>query len=189
MSVVEQEAVVHPVTDAEFRSAMGRFSSGVTVITTRHEGQDLGATVSAFSSVSNNPPSVLVCLNVTSDTGRAVQENRGFVVNVLSRRQGALAMRFAGKGAGKFEGLPFDRSSAQHPVLRGTHVSLECEVSQEVLAGTHLVFIARVVAIRSGQTTAPLTYHSGAFGRFLPSLDSAARVELSDFGTDHHDLW
>lgn len=188
MNVMAEETIVEAVTDSDFRAAMGRFSSGVTVVTARHGGNDWGATVSAFSSVSNDPPTVLVCLNTTSDTGRAVRANGSLVVNILSARQDELAGRFARKGNGPFDGLAVARTRRRHPVLRGNHVTLECDLAQEVRAGTHWVFIAQVEAIRLGGGTTPLTYHSGRFGRFTPA-PSRADVVFPDFGALHHDLW
>lgn len=189
MSAIREETVVESVTDADFRAAMGRFSSGVTVVTARQGNDDWGATVSAFSSVSNNPPTVLICLNTTSDTGRTVRATGSFVVNILSRHQEEIARRFARKGNRKFDGLDVVRTSHRHPVLRGNHVTLECQLTQEVRASTHLVFIAQVEAIRLGGRTSPLAYHAGRFGRFAPASSSRADVVFPDFGAHHHDLW
>lgn len=190
MSHIPGEMFMRSVTDLEFRAAMGRFASGVTVVTTHEGGHDRGATVSAFSSVSNSPPSVLVCLKATSDTGCAVHAVRSFVVNVLSRSQDALALRFARKGGGKFNGLDTARSREGHPVLSDSHISLECRVVEEVRSGTHIIFIAEVEGISFGVGTSPLTYHSGRFGRFLPFSVSGNGMAVTDFDSSHdRDLW
>lgn len=190
MSTMLDEPALQTVTEADFRSAMGRFSTGVTVVTSYEEGEDWGATVSAFSSVSNDPPSVLVCLNQTSETGQAVQSSGGFVVNVLSRFQQDVGLRFARKDGGKFHGLEIQRSDEGHPVIGGSHASFECQVITQIHSGTHIVFIAEVKGILLGPETTPLTYHSGRFGRFLEASSGDGAALTKDFSTCHqHDLW
>ena len=80
-----------------YRHVIGHFATGVTVITSNHDGIDHGATASAVSSVSLDPPSLLVCLNRAAVTETAVRESGTFVVNILREDQGELAMRFAGR--------------------------------------------------------------------------------------------
>ena len=87
----------------EFRDIIGRFASGVTVITVEHEDQRYGTTASAVSSLSLEPPMLLVCLNKSSSTGQAIAAARHFAVNILGEGQADAAMRFAGKGD-KFAG-------------------------------------------------------------------------------------
>ena len=92
---------------------MGRFASGVTVITTRAGGADHGTTASAVSSLSMEPPMVLVCLNQTSVTQAAVREAACFAVNILGADQGDIAFQFATKsGSEKFEGVDVARAGA-----------------------------------------------------------------------------
>jgi len=95
-AVVEQQV---------FRDVIGRFASGVTVITTSAGGVAFGTTASAVSSLSADPPMLLVCLNKTSETGRAVAEAGVFGVNILAEGQEELAYKFATKGVGKFDGV------------------------------------------------------------------------------------
>ena len=103
------DASVTPVADPQvFRDVIGRFTSGVTVITTAVDGVRFGTTASAFSSLSMEPPMVLICLNKTSETQAAVLKAGAFVVNILSEGQQDLAFRFARKGD-KF-GIPFARA-------------------------------------------------------------------------------
>ncbi|WZH52333.1 MAG: flavin reductase family protein [Nocardioides alkalitolerans] len=184
------EALGEVVTDAGFRAAMGRFASGVTVVTTRVAGEDLGATVSAFSSLSNDPPSVLVCLNASSETCQGVQASGAFTVNVLARDQTDVALRLAGKGRGKLDGMLVERSPRLgHAVLSGSHATIECALTRAVPSGTHVVLLADVLSIRLGQRSRPLTYHAGAFGRFVEERGSRGRVVLPDFHSHESDLW
>lgn len=152
-----------PVDQQAFRDVIGRFTSGVTVITTSVDGVRFGTTASAFSSLSMEPPMVLVCLNKTSDTQAAVLEAGVFAVNILAEGQQDLAYRFARKGD-KFGDLAHDAGRHGVPVLRGTLAHLECEVGETVTGGTHTVFLAHVT-VASGRDGTPLTYYRGRFGR------------------------
>jgi flavin reductase (DIM6/NTAB) family NADH-FMN oxidoreductase RutF/DNA-binding FadR family transcriptional regulator len=153
-----------PVADQQvFRDVIGRFTSGVTVITTAVDGTRFGTTASAFSSLSMDPPMVLVCLNKTSETQAAVLKAGAFAVNILAEGQQDLAYRFAGKGD-KFGELVHDVGHRGVPVLPGTLAHLECGVGETVTGGTHTVFLAHV-AVAAGHDGTPLTYYRGRFGR------------------------
>jgi flavin reductase (DIM6/NTAB) family NADH-FMN oxidoreductase RutF len=163
--------------DAErYRHVIGHFATGVTVITSRHDGTDHGATASAVSSVSLEPPSLLVCLNRAAVTERAVRESGTFVVHILREDQGELAMRFAGRHGEKFAGLEVERTETGDPVLPGTLARVECRVRDTVTGGTHSVFFGEVVRAEAGEG-APLAYFRGRFGRLFPQLDLAELCE------------
>ena len=158
------DAGTTPVADQQvFRDVIGRFTSGVTVITTAVDGVRFGTTASAFSSLSMDPPMVLVCLNKTSDTQAAVLKAGAFAVNILAEGQQDLAYRFARKGD-KWGDLEHGVGHRGVPVLHGTLAHLECEVGETVTGGTHTVFLAHV-AVASGHDGTPLTYYRGRFGR------------------------
>ncbi|WP_433622121.1 flavin reductase family protein [Nocardia sp. CA-120079] len=166
------EPVTSPVQAAvpdrwTFRDVVGRFTSGVTVITTVHEGIRRGITVSAFTSLSDDPPSVVVCLNRKSATGRAVRVTRRFAVNILTEQQLAHAGSFARRGDDKFAGIPIV-DEAGVPLLDGALAHLICEVDQDIESGTHVVLLARVTAVWARESM-PLAYYRGAFGRFVPN--------------------
>ena len=155
---------VSPVADQQvFRDVIGRFTSGVTVITTAVDGVRFGTTASAFSSLSMEPPMVLVCLNKTSDTQAAVLKAGAFAVNILSEGQQDIAYRFARKGD-KFGDLEHDTGRRDVPVLRDTLAHLECDVGETVTGGTHTVVLAHVT-LAAGHDGTPLTYYRGRFGR------------------------
>ena len=124
-----------------FRDVIGRFASGVTVITTAVNGAPVGTTASAVSSLSLDPPMVLVCLNKSSETQSAVLEAGAFCVNILAEAQQDIAYQFAKKGD-KFADVACDEGLAGVPVLRGTLAHLECRVDETVTGGTHTVFLA-----------------------------------------------
>jgi flavin reductase (DIM6/NTAB) family NADH-FMN oxidoreductase RutF/DNA-binding GntR family transcriptional regulator len=161
-----------------FRDVMGRFASGVTVITTRSGGADSGTTASAVSSLSLDPPMVLVCLNMTSSTQAAVRDAGCFAVNILGADQSDLAYQFATKsGAAKFEGAEILRGERDVPLLAGALAHIQCRVAETVVGGTHTVFLGEVDHAAASEG-APLTYFRGTFGRFETELEEAAYREL-----------
>jgi 4-nitrophenol 2-monooxygenase / 4-nitrocatechol 4-monooxygenase, reductase component len=166
------------VRDDVFRDVIGRFASGVTVITTTAEdGDDHGTTASAVSSLSMDPPMLLVCLNRTSDTRTAILESGVFGVNILAEHQGQVAYQFARKGQDKFAGVGIRRGRTGVPLVANALAHLECEVEETVTGGTHTVFLARVKEA-AGQEGAPLTYFRGRFGRLESALDETAYRDL-----------
>lgn len=152
---------------AEFRNAIGRFLTGVTVITTAHDGVAHGITASAVASLSVDPPTLLVCLNKQSATRGAVAAARRFVVNVLAADQGPLAMHFASKSPEKFARLPVETGTHGLPRLPGAIATLDCAVVAEVDGGTHSIFVGRAEAGSAGDG-APLGYFRGRFVQVEP---------------------
>jgi flavin reductase (DIM6/NTAB) family NADH-FMN oxidoreductase RutF len=165
------------VPDDVFRDVIGRFASGVTVITTTADDADHGTTASAVSSLSMDPPMLLICLNKTSDTQAAILRSGVFAVNILAEHQGQVAYQFAKKGADKFAGVGVLRGRTGVPLVENALAHLECEVEETVTGGTHTVFLARVKEA-AGTEGAPLTYFRGRFGRLESALDEAAYREL-----------
>lgn len=162
-----------PVDQELFRDVIGRFASGVTVISTRAGGRDLGTTASAVSSLSMEPPMLLVCMNQTSETGQAVAAEQTFVVNILGEHQTDVAKRFATKAPNKFQGVRIDRTPSGLPMISQALAHLECRVAETATGGTHLVFLSLVEAARGAEGN-PLTYYRGRFGRFEEAAQEAA---------------
>ena len=156
----------------EFRDIIGRFASGVTVITAQHDDQRYGTTASAVSSLSLDPPMLLVCLNRSSSTQQAIAAAGHFAVNILAEGQADEAMRFAGKGD-KFAGVNVLEGTTGEPLLADALANLECRVVEEVTGGTHSVFLAEVEHA-TGRQGAPLAYFRGKFGRLELSQDDDA---------------
>ncbi|MGD9528926.1 MAG: flavin reductase [Dehalococcoidia bacterium] len=160
-----------------FRHVIGHFASGVTVLTTRCD-DDLGATASAVSSLSLDPPMLLVCLNRGSSTQAAIHASGRFAVNILDEEQGDLAERFASpSGTDKFAGLAVERGEDGIPLLADALASCECRVSESVVAGTHRVFLSDVIRAVAREGS-PLTYFRGKFGRFEVEQDRVVYREL-----------
>ncbi|ADB52427.1 flavin reductase family protein [Conexibacter woesei] len=151
---------------AEFRHVIGHFATGVTVITTMHEGRALGTTASAISSVSLDPPMVLVCMNRSSATGQAIAAGGAFAINILGAQQRALAEHFASKHPDKFDSGVAEATAGAwgQPLLAGAVATIEARVTERMDGGTHTVFLAEVdsAAADGGE---PLAYFRGRFGR------------------------
>lgn len=153
----------HSLSSEEFREVAGHFLSGVTVITAHDGERPWGTTASAFCSLSLNPPMLLVCLNESSETGVAVHRTRRFAVNVLSKDQQDLAIRFARKGDDKFDGVVLEEGAGELPLLADALATFECRVSDDLVGGTHRVFLAEVTHASARQGI-PLAYFRGEFG-------------------------
>jgi flavin reductase (DIM6/NTAB) family NADH-FMN oxidoreductase RutF/DNA-binding GntR family transcriptional regulator len=160
-----------------FRAVMSQFASGVTVVTTRYDGVDFGTTASAFTSLSLEPPMALVCLFRGAVTERTIVETGCFGINILREGQGQLAEVFASKRDDRFEGLDYSYGELGVPLLNGALAHIECRVSEQVLGGTHTVFLGRAVraAAHDGQ---PLAYFRGSFGHFLVGTDAVVHRAL-----------
>lgn len=162
------------VTDAEFRRALRHFPAGVTVVTTRDgEGRPAGLTASAFTSVSLEPPLVLVCVDHEAAAHPAFETHGWFAVNVLAEGQEALSRRFAASGGDKYAGVAFHEGRARLPLLDGVVASLECRIVDRHLAGDHTIFVGRVegTAVSGG---APLLYFQGDY-RYLAGNGGGVR--------------
>jgi flavin reductase (DIM6/NTAB) family NADH-FMN oxidoreductase RutF len=153
------------VTGAELRTAMGRFASGVAVVTTLADGQPAGMTVNSLTSVSLCPPVLLVCLAEDARSTEAVVSAGRFAVNVLSAHQRSLAVRFATRGADHFAGLPLVYEDHSVPVVPAALAHLECSTSEIRRIGDHVVVFGDVqrVCYSDGE---PLAFHGGRFGGF-----------------------
>lgn len=154
-----------------FRAAMARFPGAVTIITTRFAGERLGITATAVCSVTADPPSLLVCVNRATGTCHGIAETGLFNVNLLPDPSHDLAMRFAGAGGAtgeaKFDMGDWQEDARGLPVLADARLAFGCEVTAAVQAGTHQVFIGRIVAIHHGEGAA-LVYEQARFHRLAP---------------------
>ena len=150
-----------------FRRTLGSFPSGVTVITSHDTQADspIGVTVSAFSSVSLDPPLVLFCLDNRSTSLDAIKSNGHFAVNILGQDQTELSNLFASKAPDKWSGVSYRAGAGQSPVLDGTSAFLECAVHSAVDGGDHTIFIGRVQAAGANDDISPLLYCRGSYAK------------------------
>ncbi|MGI9038339.1 MAG: flavin reductase family protein [Gemmatimonadota bacterium] len=155
-----------PVDQVDFRVAMSRLAAGVSIVTALNaEGRPCGMTATAVCSVSLEPPLVLASLSNGSATLAAVEETGQFALNFLGRGEEALARRFAGLTAEKFDGVAWESGITGSPVVPDALAVCECELDRAVLAGDHTVCIGRVVriAVNDGVPNDPLIYFCGAY--------------------------
>lgn len=160
----EDALVAEVISEARFRELCGRFPTGVAVITAvTAEGEPAGITANSFVSVSLRPPLISVNIDEQAEMHRVLSAARHFVVNILEASQEAISRRFSENRLARFDGLPYHRNAQGIPVLEATIATLECEAVQEVDAGDHRIFIARVTGgeAREGR---PLLYFRGGYG-------------------------
>jgi flavin reductase (DIM6/NTAB) family NADH-FMN oxidoreductase RutF len=146
------------------RQTIGGFATGVAVVTTEDDGALHGMTVNSLTSLSLEPPLLLVCLTKGSRTSAAVEHRGAFVVNLLSERQEALSNRFARRGEDHFEGLTLEWTESGLPVLPKGVGRLECEVDRILPGGDHTIVIGRVVGCEPREG-APLAFYRGRYHR------------------------
>ena len=150
------------VDDAEFKQALSHFASGVTVVTTEHDGKPYGMTVASFASLSLHPPLVLICIERAVKTHDAIAASGKFGVNILTKSQADISNRFASKSDDKFSGLDVVEGSSGVPLIAGALTTLECTVWEQLPGGDHTIFVGEVVATTSGEGD-PLVYYRSAY--------------------------
>lgn len=153
------------VNEQEFKNALKLWASGVTVVTSKaSDGGLKGMTATSFSSVSIDPPQILVCINKSADTGDAVLEGKTFAINVLKAEQQAISNEFAGGASQeqRFSNVNWHEGDLGSPIIDDALASLECTVVDQVSAGSHWVVIGEVqnVDCRSGE---PLLYYNSGY--------------------------
>jgi flavin reductase (DIM6/NTAB) family NADH-FMN oxidoreductase RutF len=152
------------VIDADtYRSVLGRFASGVTIVTARNAaGEDHGMTVSAFCSVSLSPPMVLVCVDHSAELHALLAPGEHFGVSILSQAMEAHSRRFADARMDRFDGIGYVRGECGVVLIEDALAHLECRVAQQYPAGDHTIFVADVVRARALQGE-PLLYYRGGY--------------------------
>jgi len=178
------------VDEQAFREAIGHFATGVTVITTLHDGKPAGMTASAVASLSLDPVLLLVCIANRLPTHTAIEGARRFVVNVLGEGQEDLALRFARPATDKFAGVALV-SGRELPVLEDAIAYFVCDVHESFPGGDHSIFTGLVRECGATAGKRPLLYFRSGFGALrdanaellqqtlgwdMPSLSGAAPV-------------
>jgi len=144
---------------------MARFPTGVTVVAARNAaGEPFGLTVNAFTSVSLDPPMVLICIGHGSSSHDPILDAKGFVVNVLSATQAEVALRFATRPSeGRFDNVPWRPAPSGHPIVEDAAAWLDCVIDQVVTAGDHSIILAHTTALEASEAPA-LVFHGGEMG-------------------------
>ena len=152
------------------RGVLGRFATGVAVVTTRTaEGVPIGLTINSFSSVSLAPPLVSWCLRRDAASYTVFAAASTWAISMLAANQLDLARRFCGPTVDRFAGIAYRYAAGGAPLLDGAIAHLECSAFQGVDGGDHRIFLGRVEAYATGEG-APLLFHAGSFGGWKPHL-------------------
>lgn len=151
------------VDELAFRQAIAHLATGVTVITTTHEGRPAGMTASAVCSLSLDPVLLLVCIHNRLPTHEAIEGSRRFAVNIIGEGDDELARRFAQPADDKFSGVPLVAGS-DPPILEQAIASFVCEVDERLPGGDHSIFIGRVLGCAATPGRKPLLYFRSTFG-------------------------
>jgi flavin reductase (DIM6/NTAB) family NADH-FMN oxidoreductase RutF len=152
-----------PIDKNQLRQVMGHFATGVTIITTfNKDGQMHGLTANAFTSVSLEPPLLLISVDKKAESYPAFEESKVFTVNILADEQEALSRKFAVSGGNKFEGVAYRRGANGAAILDGTLAHIECTLYGAYEGGDHSLYLGEIqeAEVREGK---PLVFYRGGY--------------------------
>jgi flavin reductase (DIM6/NTAB) family NADH-FMN oxidoreductase RutF len=148
----------------EFRTALGMFATGVTIVTARTtDGRVVGLTANSFNSVSLDPPLVLWSLARAAASLPAFSAGSHYAINILAAEQKPLAERFARKGADRWAGVSFSEGMGGAPLLAGAAATFECFNRSRYEEGDHVIFVGEVERCSWRPGASPLLFHGGQF--------------------------
>ena len=149
---------------AQFRSALGMFATGVTIVTARTpEGALVGLTANSFNSVSLNPPLVLWSLSKSAASMAAFSTGSHYAIHILRAEQLDLAKQFATQGVDRFAGVQFTAGTAGAPLIDGAAATFECFNRSRYEEGDHVIFVGEVEHCAHQVGASPLLFHGGKF--------------------------
>lgn len=151
---------------ARFRTVLGHFPTGVTVVTAAPDGIPVGLAVGSFSSASLEPPLVAFFPGRTSSSWPRIEAAGSFCVNILAEDQEDVSRRFASKEEDKFVGLGWSAAASGSPLLTGALAWIDCDIESVLEAGDHYCVLGRVRDLGVAQEGAPLLFYRGGYGRF-----------------------
>jgi 3-hydroxy-9,10-secoandrosta-1,3,5(10)-triene-9,17-dione monooxygenase reductase component len=156
------------IDEARFRQVLGRFATGVTVVTGLAGGDPVGLAVNSFTSVSLEPALVAFCVAKSSRTWPKLRSAGTFCVNILAEDQEALSRAFAGRPPDRFLGVGWRPGRSGAPILADVLAFIECTIEAEHDAGDHVIVVGRVQDLDVGHEGRPLVFYRGGYGRFEP---------------------
>jgi len=181
--VVRNFSVAPAVSATDFRGAMRHLTGGVTVITAGRGGEISGMTVTSVSSLSVDPPSLIVSINRAASSWPLIARHGVFGVNILTADQLDIAERFTGKGglkgAERFAGAGWTTRASGVPLLIGALAAIDCEVEETIERHSHAIVIGRVLNVIASQRTAALAYWHGEYVAIDKEEDAARLAEVS----------
>jgi len=155
----------------QFRKTLGHFATGVTVITTKSESGFIGLTANAFSSLSLDPPLILVCIDKKAGSVHAFKKEHPFTVNILQENQEEDCWRFAKKSEDKFKGASYSLSDDGVPILTGNLATIECSVDDLLEGGDHYIVTGRVNSAAFDEQKKPLLFFRGKIGHLSEAVE------------------
>ena len=172
-------APANPLESRSFRDAMRRFATTVSIITCAHGGLRFGMSATAVTSLSVDPPSLLVCVNKSAATHRVMSRGGRFCVNVLRSIHAGLSQAFSGKlkGEDRFQLGNWRQTEDGLPFLADAQANLFCEIVRVVDYGTLTIFIASVYSAKTQQEVDPLLYQDGKYAIARPLSDVQVNLE------------
>ena len=150
-----------PIDDGHFKLALSHFASGVTVVTTAHDGRLYGMTVASFASLSLHPPLVLVCIERSVKTHDAIASSGRYGVSILSNAQAGISSKFASRSDDKFNGVELIEGDLDVPLIKGALTAIECRLWDQLPGGDHTIFIGEVMKIHTQEGDPLLYFRSG----------------------------
>ena len=163
------KAVAPSFSMEEFRSALGTFATGVTIVTGRDaNGQRIGLTANSFNSVSLAPPLVLWSLARAAGSMPAFTRGSHYAINILAAEQRELAERFSRKQSDRFSGVSFQEGAGGAPILEGAAAVFECFNRSRYEEGDHVIFVGEVERCHRREGASPLIFHGGRYFTELP---------------------
>jgi flavin reductase (DIM6/NTAB) family NADH-FMN oxidoreductase RutF len=154
----------------QLRQAMRAWTSGVTIVTASHDGEQHGMTVSSFTSIALEPPIIMISMQTGSRTHKLIAQSNSFAVTILAHDQQELSDRFAGRMpdlADRLAGIETETLVTGAPFIKGGLAYLDCRVFQEISIGTNTLYLAEVVAARGDGTGLALVYHDRKYQKLV----------------------
>jgi flavin reductase (DIM6/NTAB) family NADH-FMN oxidoreductase RutF len=164
---------IDPQGDADrFRKVLGHLPTGVTVVTAHHASGPVAMSANSVTSVSLEPPLILLCPAKSSETWPSIRAAGSFCVNVMAHHHEELCRRFAAKNVDRFAGLEFAHLDSG-PALEGATAWIECSIRDENDAGDHSIVVADVLAVEADSEANPLVFFRGRYGTFRERVSAA----------------
>ncbi len=157
----------HPTIDpADFRTVLGHFPTGVTVVTAAGADRPVGVAIGSFASISLDPPLVGFFLGTGSGSWTPMEEAGHFCVNVLCHDQQELCGVMASRSDDKFDGVDWEPAGTGAPILPDVHAIIDCAIDQVVELGDHYLVVGRVQSLETRRDAPPMVFYKGQYGSF-----------------------
>jgi flavin reductase (DIM6/NTAB) family NADH-FMN oxidoreductase RutF len=151
---------------AKYRQVLGHFPTGVTVISSIHDGAPVGMAIGSFSSLSLDPPQVLFCVGRQSSTWPKLEASGSFCVNILAEDQEDVCRVFASKATDKFSEIGWKRSGNGSPIIDGVLAYVDCSIANVIESGDHWIVVGEVQDLEVRHEGGPLLFFRGGYGRY-----------------------